>query len=52
MFVGRKDEMCFDSHPWLETDYEDCYNINGGKYTLMLQLENFVFLIAKYDIVC
>lgn len=34
--------MFFDSHPWLESDCEDYYSINGGKYTLNVPLKSFV----------
>lgn len=31
-FTGSKEEAFFDSNPWLESDSEDFYSVNGGKY--------------------
>lgn len=33
-FAGSKEEIFFDSQPWLESDCEDdFYSVNGGKNT-------------------
>lgn len=29
--AGSTEEMFLDSHPWLESDCEDYFSVNGGK---------------------
>lgn len=33
-FSGSKEEIFFDSQPWLESDSDDFHSVNGGKNTL------------------
>ena len=52
--VGSKEEVFFDSQPWLESDCEDFFSINGGKINLNLcwkEIHCFPgCLQRKYDI--
>ena len=42
-FVGSKEEVFFDSQPWLESDCEDFFSISAGKINLNFSWKEIYF---------
>ena len=55
-FVGSKEEVFFDSQPWLESDCEDFFSISAGKINLNFSWKEIYFFSwlssEEYGVFC